>query len=193
MELWDVYTADRAPTGRCVRRGVDALRPGEYHISVHIVLINSLGQLFVQRRATEKKDWPGVWDIAAAAGSALAGETSTQAARRELFEELGLELDFAATAPRMTVTLENCFGDWYVVHADVPVEQLRLQPGEVMDARWADVDEVMTMLNDGRLVDYHPGFIELLTQLDGRAGAMRSWRGRWPQAGVDKKRPSAES
>lgn len=176
MELWDVYTADRTPTGRTVRRGLDALAPGEYHLSVHVVLINSRGQLLIQRRAMEKKGWPGVWDITAAAGSVLAGETSRQAAQRELFEELGLQMSVTG-APRMTTTMDNCFGDWFVLHTDVDTQSLHLQPGEVMDARWTYPDEISAMLADGRMVDYHPGFVAMLTQLDGRTGAMRSLRG----------------
>lgn len=176
MELWDVYTADRIPTGRTVRRGIDSLLDGEYHLSVHVVLINSRGELLLQRRAMEKKGWPGMWDIAAAAGSVQAGETSRQATQRELREEMGLQLDIPS-APRMTTTMTNCFGDWYVLHTDVPVEALSFQPGEVMEARWTAPDEINAMLADGRMVDYHPGFVAMLTQMDGRTGAMRSLRG----------------
>ncbi len=179
MELWDVYTADRQPTGRTVRRGVDALGAGEYHISVHVVLTDGAGRLLIQRRALEKKDWPGIWDIAAAAGSVLAGETSSQAAERELFEELGLQIDLSGIPPRMTLSLDGCFGDWYILRADAALESLRFQPDEVMDARWAEPQEVLAMIEEGRMVDYHPGFVAMLTQLDGSRGAMRSWRGRW--------------
>ena len=181
MELWDVYTADRRPTGRTVRRGVDALGPGEYHISVHVVLLDSHGRILLQRRSMDKKDWPGIWDIAAAAGNVLAGEDSSAAAQRELMEELGLSLPVAGTAPRMTLTLDEagCFGDWYVLHCDAPIAAMRFQPGEVMDACWADPRQALEMIADGRMVDYHPGFVSMLTDLDGGRGAMRSWRGRW--------------
>ena len=64
-------------------------------------------------------------------------------------------------------------------------QTLRLQPGEVMDARWASRQEVEAMLRDGQLVDYHPGFIALLLDGDGSMGALRSWRGRWPEKKED--------
>ena len=178
MEYWDVYDASRTKTGKTVRRAVDGLAPGEYHLSVHVVVINPQGELLIQRRADNKADWPGIWDIAAAAGNALAGESSGEAARRELFEELGLKIDLAGCAPRMSITLDNCFGDWYVVTARPELKNLRLQPDEVMDIRWATKETVLQMIDDGRMVDYYPGLIELLLA-DGHTGAMRSWRGRY--------------
>ena len=185
MEYWDVYDAQRRPTGRTVRRELDPLREGEYHISVHVVIRDGAGRLLLQRRALEKEDWPGVWDLAAAAGSALAGECSRDAAARELREELGVTAELPA-APRITLTLQNCFADWYVLRAEVPLETLQLQPEEVMDARWADRREVESMLREGTLVDYQPGFLQLLLDGDGSMGALRSWRGRWPEG---EKRP----
>ena len=89
MELWDIYDIDRQKTGKLCRR-VDgkALADQDYHLVVHICLFNPQGQLLIQRRQLDKAGYPGLWDVTAA-GSALAGETSAQAAARELFEEMG--------------------------------------------------------------------------------------------------------
>ncbi len=42
MELWDVFTADREKTGRTAVRG-EGLGAGEYHVVVHIWLVNDGG------------------------------------------------------------------------------------------------------------------------------------------------------
>ena len=50
MELWDVLTADRERTGRTVVRG-QALGAGEYHVVVHVWLINDEGERHAQCQA----------------------------------------------------------------------------------------------------------------------------------------------
>ena len=176
MEYWDVYDADRRLTGRRIRRG-EKLEKGEYHLSVHVLIRRGDGKLLLQRRAADKADWPGVWDISAA-GSALAGEGSREAAARELREELGIELFFSEAAPRLMLSLKDCFGDWYLMETEMALP-IVLQREEVADAGWFTREELEEMLADGRMVDYNPGLFSLLLDNEPGMGAMRSWRGRW--------------
>ena len=50
MELWDIYDADKKPTGRTMKRNDWCLKDGEYHLTV-------LGYLF-----TYKRENPGEGD-----------------------------------------------------------------------------------------------------------------------------------
>lgn len=59
------------------------------HRAVHILLFDPTGRLFLQRRSPWKDLNPGLWD-SSAAGHVDAGETYSQAAHRELAEELGV-------------------------------------------------------------------------------------------------------
>lgn len=87
-ELWDIYDSDRNPTGRVEPRG--RLVIGDYHLVVHIWLMNEKGEILVTQRGSNKP-WGLFWETTG--GSVLAGETSLQAAVREVREEVGLELD----------------------------------------------------------------------------------------------------
>ncbi len=58
MELWDVYNEERIRTGRPMVRGRQ-MKPGDYHLIVHIAIINSQGQMLIQRRQLTKKGWAG--------------------------------------------------------------------------------------------------------------------------------------
>jgi 8-oxo-dGTP pyrophosphatase MutT (NUDIX family) len=60
---------------------------GLIHRSTYILVFNSAGQLFVQKRTRTKDVYPGYYDPAAG-GVVLAGETYEQGAERELSEEL---------------------------------------------------------------------------------------------------------
>lgn len=151
-ELWDLYTKDREKTGETHRRA-DALPKGKYHLAVHICIFNSRNQLLIQQRQPFKKDWPNMWDVSAA-GSAVAGDNSRQAAQREVFEELGLEIDFSDTRPFFTMNFSGGFDDFYLIRQDVDITKLRLQEEEVQRVKWADKDEVIKMQAQGIMIPY---------------------------------------
>lgn len=88
MERWDLRDGEGIPTGETMERG-EHLKPGQYHLVVHIWVIDGQGRLLIQKRAAHLKLMPDVW--AATGGSAVAGEDSHTAAARELREELGIE------------------------------------------------------------------------------------------------------
>ena len=126
-------TSTARKTGKLCRR-VDgkALADQDYHLVVHICLFNPQGQLLIQRRQLDKAGYPGLWD-ATAAGSALAGETSAQAAARELFEEMGIRHDFTNERPAFTVNFPDGFDDVYLIQTpDIALSDLRLQTQEVL-------------------------------------------------------------
>jgi 8-oxo-dGTP pyrophosphatase MutT (NUDIX family) len=59
------------------------------HRSTYILVFNSRGALYVQKRTLTKDVFPGYYDVAAG-GVVLAGETYEQGAERELEEEMGI-------------------------------------------------------------------------------------------------------
>ncbi len=151
-ELWDVYTSERQFTGKTHRRG-DVLPTGEYHIAVHVCILNSKNELLIQRRQPFKHGWPNMWDLSAS-GSVLAGETSSEAAEREAYEELGVKLDLFGTRPYFTVNFGNGFGDFFIVRQDIELNELRLQEEEVRDAKWVSKEEVLKMQDEGTMIPY---------------------------------------
>jgi 8-oxo-dGTP pyrophosphatase MutT (NUDIX family) len=60
------------------------------HRASYILVFNTRGEIFIQRRTRTKDIYPGYYDVAAG-GVVLAGETYEESAKRELFEELGIE------------------------------------------------------------------------------------------------------
>lgn len=163
MEVWDVYDRWRQPTGRTMLRG-EAVREGEYHLVVHVIVFNRAGQMLIQRRQSCKKSWPERWDLSAG-GCAIQGENSRQAAMREVREELGLAVDLSAAAPALTLTFPGGFDDMYLVERELALETLHLQAEEVKAVRWAGRKEILRLLARNRFVPYCPSLIELLFDL----------------------------
>ena len=59
------------------------------HRASYILVFNTAGELFIQKRSRSKDIYPGYWDLAAG-GVVLAGESYEESAKRELREELGI-------------------------------------------------------------------------------------------------------
>ena len=64
--------------------------PGMIHRVVHILVFDSSGELYLQKRSITKDVQPGKWDTSVG-GHVSTGESYEQAAYREMKEELNIE------------------------------------------------------------------------------------------------------
>ena len=92
----------------------------------------------------------------------MAGETSRDAAERELKEELGVHLSFKQRIPSLTLSYEDGFDDIYLIREDIDPDQVVMQEEEVQAVRYADENEVLQMMGEGKFIPYHPSLIDLL-------------------------------
>lgn len=138
MELWDLYDEHRAPLGRTHQRGLP-LAPGEYHLAVIVVIVNSRGEVLLTRA-------PGEGGLSRLVGKhrrrGAGRETSRQAILRDLEEETGL----APRPEELTLLLqEDCregtHFDIYALTWEGEPEDIRLQAGETDAARWMPLAE----------------------------------------------------
>lgn len=89
-ELLDVLRPSGLRAGYCLPKN-RIHREGLWHGTVHLWIYDKSKGLLCQKRADSKTINPGLWDFSAA-GHIGAGEPHRQAAIRELFEEVHLEL-----------------------------------------------------------------------------------------------------
>lgn len=89
QEVLDVVDENDQVIGRAPRSEVHArhLR----HRAVHVLLFNAQGDLFVQKRSATKDTFPRCYD-SSASGHLNQGEEYDDCARREIQEELGLDM-----------------------------------------------------------------------------------------------------
>jgi 8-oxo-dGTP pyrophosphatase MutT (NUDIX family) len=111
-----------------------------------------------------------MWDITAG-GSALSGDTSNEAASRELREEVGIDVDLTDVRPAMTIYFDGGFNDIYTINMDVDIDSLQLQESEVAEVKWATEEEILEMLKNKEFVLYKSSFISLLFFLRNHNGA----------------------
>ena len=152
VELWDVYDKDRVKTGKLHKRG-EKLPEGQYHLAVHVCIFNGRNQMLIQQRQPFKEGWNNMWDLTVG-GSAVAGDSSSQAAEREVFEELGLKINLSNVRPNFSITFPDGFDDYYLIRKEVELSDLVLQETEVQRVRWADKEEVLKMQEEGTFIPY---------------------------------------
>lgn len=159
-EKWDILDSGGNPTGKTTVRGHNFFKPGEYHLVVHIWIISTDGRLLIQKRSASKKLMPGEW--AATGGAAIAGEDSFTAARRELFEELGIKSDRSSLKKTVRIKRRNSLLDIWLIHCDTPAEELTLQDSEVAEARWVTKAELSEMIEKGEFHNYGREYFNLI-------------------------------
>ena len=124
---------------------------GDYHLVVHIWLMNSRGEFLLTKRAPNK-GFPGMWECTG--GSALAGDDSLTAAIREAKEETGLTLNGANGEVMLYHGCADNFCDIWMFREDHDLSEVILQPGETVDAMYATREEIYRMYHSGELVPF---------------------------------------
>lgn len=153
MELWDIYDIDKKLTGKVIdRHSQDKLKEGEYHLVVEAVIINSNGEILLSKRSELKNKYPNMWECTM--GSCIKGENSLQAILRELREELGI--NFNETDAIFYKTLRDYkskdFKDIWLFKKNLEIKDLKFTDGEVVDAKWINVDKFEKMINNKEII-----------------------------------------
>ncbi|MDE7362299.1 MAG: NUDIX domain-containing protein [Oscillospiraceae bacterium] len=146
MEFFDLYSVNRQPLGRKVLRGAP-IPHGEYHIVVQVMTINTNGEILLTQRVPEKTSG-GKWECSG--GCAVSGETSREAAVRELYEETGIRADEDEIVLEWSLTTDSMLRDFYILVKDVPLSALHLQSIEVCAAKWVTFDRLCEMVRSGQ-------------------------------------------
>ncbi len=170
-EVVDLFDNDRVKLKDKGIRG-NQLERGTNRLTVHIVFFNSQNQMLIQKRASTKKVFPGIWDVSVA-GGVLDGETSEMAMKREIEEELGIPFNFGYFRPQLTINFRGGFDDYYLIsNFDVDLADLTTQVEEIDELKWADKDEVLSLIKNKQFTPYDPSFIASLFNLKNIRGAL---------------------
>lgn len=153
-ELIDILTPKGKPTGKTALKS-EAHKNGWFHATVHIWLFTSDEKILLQKRALTKKVFPGLWDISVA-GHISTGEDIITSAKREVFEEIGLELqdtDLIKIGTRIHQVShkngiqDNEFHHVFIAELKSPIEDLIIQTEEVAEIKLFDLDTLKNTKN----------------------------------------------
>ncbi len=165
MEVWEVLDENRNKTGKTVIRG-NKMQADEYHLVVHVWIKNSKGDYLISKR-TPNKTFPNMWETTG--GSAVLGDTSIEAALREVKEEIGIDLNERDGRLIHTSKYQHKdfpqFADVYLFKSEVNIKNVIYQEDEVCDAKWASEKEIREMIKSKEFVDVFD-YLDELFKLD---------------------------
>lgn len=153
-EYFDVLNEKGEYTGKIESRE-KCHRKGLWHKAVVVFIINSKGQVLLQKRSANKKLWPNTWDVTVG-GHVLAGEFGFQSILRECEEELGIKLnknDITFIGAGISTNIKgnivnNHFNEYYVANKEINETKLKLQEEEVSEVRWINKNDIIAKIKD---------------------------------------------
>lgn len=170
VEHLDILDANGNATGFARDRDL-VHRNGDLHRTVHIWIVNSRKQVLLQKRAADKETNPGLWDLSCA-GHIVHGETSLEAAVKEIAEELGIQIPpadlvyvFSARSVQSHQNgqiIDNEIRDVYLVQKDIPLRDFRIQTEEVAEIAYMSLSDFCRKVRN-RDADLVPHFDEFET------------------------------
>lgn len=152
VEYVDIYDRNKNKTGITKIRNTSLLSDGEYVIGVQLIILNSNNEILITKRSDNKRILPGKWECNG--GGIIAGESSIEGLKREISEELGIELDMDKVKFFKTVVKDDRHNikDIYLYRDDIDVQSLNLPNEEVSMAKYVSIDQYMDMFNAGDIV-----------------------------------------
>jgi isopentenyldiphosphate isomerase len=152
LECFDILNELGQKTGE-VKSRAQVHRDGDWHRTIHLWVLNGCGELLLQHRGPKQESNPNKWDISCA-GHVLEGESSMQAAERELSEEIGWKLK--SFNPVFLGELKSDrkdggfwdreWSDIYLLKAPDPVPSISIQIEELQGVtwmRWVELREIL--------------------------------------------------
>jgi isopentenyldiphosphate isomerase len=168
-ELIEIWDASGSPTGKTALKS-KVHKAGWFHPTVHVWFYTASAMVLLQKRASEKDTFPGLWDVSVA-GHVLADEIPLDAAKREVREEIGIDLEtgslqffgrFKSEHSHPGGIIDREFHYVYLSELSAPLESLRPQQGEVSELELRSLlqfsEEVWGMANPGRYVPHKPEY-----------------------------------
>lgn len=158
QEMIDIYDGKRNLTGITIPREGAFLTEGQYMLYVLALIEDASGRFLITQRSLDKHWGAGWWEVTG--GGVRAGETSLDALRREVPEEVGLELGDLDVSPVYSyenVDLkrgDNYFVDIYHLHLDFEAQDVSLVDGEAIDFRLATWEEIGELAQGGTFLHY---------------------------------------
>ena len=147
MNEWFEIVAEDGSVIGCATRKLCHCSPELLHRVVHVLIMDESGRWLLQKRSARKDIQPGKWDMSVG-GQVVPGESSVDAAMREVREEMGIEAGGLVELYR------------YLWRSDVESELVTTflsrhggsfthDPAEIDEARWWTRAEIEAAIGTG--------------------------------------------
>ncbi len=149
MEIRDYYDKNKNRTGKTYTANV--VPTGENYMLIVVCFIqNSKGEFLIQKASKQKGEKWGT-----TGGHPISKETSIQGMKREIWEELGIDIPEEKFIYVNTFIKNNKILDLYYIKEEININELNLQVEEVQEVKWATKEEISMLINKNQFEKTH--------------------------------------
>ena len=152
MELLDIYDSNGNATGRKIERGDKAAVLNENeHIAVAVIFIeNDKGEFLIQKTSKEKGG-----EFSSTGGHVDSGETPLMAIKREVKEELGVNVDNEQIEEYGFILYDMPIRFLYYIKKTIPLEKIVVQKDEVEYVEYMSVSKINELIEKNQMLKSH--------------------------------------
>lgn len=163
MELLDVYDNEGRPTGRKIERGdKSAILNENEHIAVGVIFIeNDQGKFLIQKTSKEKGG-----EYSSTGGHIDSGETPLVSIRREVEEELGIDVSKDTIEEYGFIQYDMPLRFIFYLKKNIDLKDVKVQKEEVDYVKYMNKEEIEKLIETKEMLESHGiMFKELLKRI----------------------------
>lgn len=143
-EILEVMDKKNRPLGAFSRHDVHRLNL--LHRSVLVLFYNTNKELYIQQRSRKLCSYPGYWDLSAA-GHVQLGESTQEAAQRELEEELGVYIRRLHLKCQLPASEDTGYEFVYLYSAGRCAQKPSPNPAEIQNSFFVQKNELACLID----------------------------------------------
>ena len=145
MELEDLYDSSFNKLNKTIRRRVDEI-PKDCYVMMAYALIKNNNKYLLEQ-ATERSNYT----IAIPGGHVLAGEDALTGLKRELKEELTLEINNIKHLDTFIYPYNNYIFNIFLIEEEIDINNLNYSEDEVLNINWYSKEKIFNLIDNGKV------------------------------------------
>ena len=142
MEFEDLYDKNFNKLNKTIRRRIDEIPKDCYIMMSYAIIKNNNKYLLEQATARSNNT------LAIPGGHVLAGEDGLTGLKRELKEELNLEINNIKHIDTIIYPYKNYIFNIYLIEEDINIEKIIFDTSEIVNINWYTKEEIFNKINE---------------------------------------------
>lgn len=161
MELLDVYDDFGKTTGRVIKRGDKSVKLSKNeHIAVAVIFIeNSKSEFLIQKTSKEKGG-----EYSSTGGHVNAGETPLESIKREVKEEIGINIDNDNIVELGYLLYDMPLRYMFYLRKDIDINSVQTQKEEVEYVKYMNIEEINKIIESKQITESHANIFKKIME-----------------------------